>query len=79
VQILAVISQELGTLSNVVALEGHTPTPIRKAMATWELFTDRANSARRARERFGLRPGQINAVRGYADTRLRIPTTSMPR
>jgi flagellar motor protein MotB len=28
-------------------------------------------------ERFGLRPGQINAVRGYANTRLRTPKTPL--
>jgi chemotaxis protein MotB len=76
VQILAVISQELGTLGNAVALEGHTDSRAyadSKGYGNWELSTDRANSARRAMERFGLRVGQIDAVRGYADTRLRTP------
>ena len=76
VQILAVISQELGTLGNAVALEGHTDSRAyadSKGYGNWELSTDRANSARRAMERFGLRMGQIDAVRGYADTRLRTP------
>ena len=76
VQILAVISQELGKLGNAVALEGHTDSRAyadSKGYGNWELSTDRANSARRAMERFGLRAGQINAVRGYADTRLRTP------
>jgi chemotaxis protein MotB len=74
VQILAVISDELGKLGNPVALEGHTDSRAyadSKGYGNWELSTDRANSARRAMERFGLRPGQINAVRGYANTRLR--------
>jgi chemotaxis protein MotB len=76
VQILAVISQELGTLGNAVALEGHTDNRAyadSKGYGNWELSTDRANAARRAMERFGLRSGQINAVRGYANTRLRTP------
>jgi chemotaxis protein MotB len=80
VQILAVISQELGTLGNPVALEGHTDNRAyadSKGYGNWELSTDRANSARRAMERFGLRPGQINAVRGYANTRLRTPKTPL--
>jgi chemotaxis protein MotB len=80
VQILAVISQELGTLGNPVALEGHTDSRAyadSKGYGNWELSTDRANSARRAMERFGLRKGQIDAVRGYADTRLRTPNSSL--
>jgi chemotaxis protein MotB len=76
VQILAVISQELGTLGNGIALEGHTDSRAyadSKGYGNWELSTDRANAARRAMERFGLRQGQIHAVRGYADMRLRTP------
>ena len=73
VELLAIISKELGSLGNPIALEGHTDS--RKYAASkygnWELSTDRANAARRAMEKFGLRDGQINAVRGYADTRLR--------
>jgi len=80
IQILAVISQELGSLGNVVALEGHTDSRAyadSKGYGNWELSTDRANSARRAMERFGLRAGQITAVRGYANTRLRTPSTPL--
>ena len=80
VQILAVISPELGTLGNAVALEGHTDSRAyadSKGYGNWELSTDRANGARRAMERVGLRPGQINAVRGYANTRLRTPDTPL--
>ena len=80
VQILAVISQELGTLDNAVALEGHTDSRAyadSKGYGNWELSTDRANSARRAMEKFGLRGGQINGVRGYANTRLRTPKTPL--
>jgi chemotaxis protein MotB len=80
VQILAVISQELGTLGNPVALEGHTDSrgyADSKGYGNWELSTDRANAARRAMERFGLRMGQINGVRGYANTRLRTPDSPL--
>ncbi|HXH23626.1 MAG TPA: OmpA family protein, partial [Vicinamibacterales bacterium] len=76
VEILAIISQELGTLGYPIALEGHTDSRAYSkstSYGNWELSTDRANAARRAMERFGLRPGQIIAVRGYADTRLRTP------
>jgi chemotaxis protein MotB len=80
VQILAVISQELGKLGNPVALEGHTDSrgyADSKGYGNWELSTDRANAARRAMERFGLRAGQINGVRGYANTRLRTPDSPL--
>jgi chemotaxis protein MotB len=80
IEILAVISRELGTLGNPVALEGHTDSRAyadSKGYGNWELSTDRANSARRAMERFGLRNGQIQAVRGYADTRLRTAKTPL--
>jgi chemotaxis protein MotB len=75
VQLLAIISKELGTLGNKIALEGHTDSRkyVQSAYGNWELSSDRANSARRAMEKFGLRRGQINAVRGFADTQLRTP------
>jgi len=75
VQVLALISKELGTLGNTIALEGHTDSRkyASSTYGNWELSTDRANSARRAMEKFGLRVGQINAVRGFADTQLRTP------
>jgi chemotaxis protein MotB len=80
VEILGTIGKELGTLPNKIAIEGHTdsrPYASTEGYSNWELSTDRANTARRVLERRGLRPGQIEAVRGYADTRLRAGTKPM--
>ena len=72
---LAAIASELGRLPNSVAIEGHTdsqPYTATKGYGNWELSTDRANTARRIMDEQGLRAGQVEAVRGYADTRLRL-------
>ena len=62
-------------MSNKVAVEGHTDSRPYPSGATdytnWELSADRANAARRVLVTSGLRAGQVEAVRGYADTRLR--------
>jgi chemotaxis protein MotB len=74
-QVLAAIGRELGRLPNSVIVEGHTdarPYAGAGTYSNWELSADRANAARRAMERAGLNPGQIQGVRGFADTRLRI-------
>ena len=80
VELLSVVAMELGTLANAVAIEGHTDSRAyspSNAYGNWELSTERANAARRAMERHGLRSGQIDAVRGFADTRLRYPDDSL--
>jgi chemotaxis protein MotB len=75
VEILRVIGSELGKLSNHVAVEGHTDSRPYSASAgaytNWELSADRANAARRVMVGSGLKDRQLEAVRGYADTRLR--------
>jgi chemotaxis protein MotB len=74
-EVLAAIARELGRLPNSVIVEGHTdarPYAGAGTYSNWELSADRANAARRAMERAGLNPGQIQGVRGFADTRLRI-------
>jgi chemotaxis protein MotB len=77
VELLRVIGQELGQMENRVAVEGHTDSAPYSASAgpytNWELSADRANAARRVLVASGLKSGQIEAVRGYADTRLRTP------
>ncbi len=80
VELLGVIAKELSPLGNKVALEGHTdsrPYGSRNGYTNWDLSTDRANSARRAMEGHGLREGQVDAIRGFADTRLRYPDDSL--
>jgi chemotaxis protein MotB len=61
-------------LPNNVTLEGHTDSkPYVGEYSNWELSTDRANSARKLMENHGLRPEQVQQVRGYADRQLRHP------
>jgi chemotaxis protein MotB len=72
---LKVIGAQLGELPNQVAVEGHTDSRPYSAdspgYTNWELSADRANAARRILEVSGIRAKQIEAVRGFADTRLR--------
>jgi chemotaxis protein MotB len=77
VELLHVIASQLGQMSNRVAVEGHTDSRPYSANAgaytNWELSADRANAARRVLVTSGVKPAQVEAVRGYADTRLRTP------
>jgi|UniRef100_A0A7C3YX35 chemotaxis protein MotB len=72
-ELLKLISQELGKLTNHIIVEGHTDSrPYgTKSYTNWELSTDRANAARRFMENTGVKPGQIISVRGFADRQLR--------
>lgn len=73
--VLAVVARELGSLAQPVIIEGHTdsrPYAGLAAYSNWELSVDRANAARRAMDTLGLGPGQVQAVRGYADRMLRV-------
>jgi chemotaxis protein MotB len=74
-EILAMLGQQLGELSNKVVVEGHTDSaPFgREDYGNWELSSDRANMARRLMHRQGLRPDQVVQVRGFADQHLRKP------
>jgi chemotaxis protein MotB len=74
--LLARLAAELGKMPNTMLIEGHTdskPFASDNGYTNWELSTDRANSARKLMEAHGLRPEQINQVRGYADRELRHP------
>ena len=81
VELLQVIAAELGKLPNRVAVEGHTDSAPYGGQASqytnWELSTDRANAARRVLVGSGMKAAQVEAVRGYADTRLRTPETPL--
>jgi chemotaxis protein MotB len=75
--LLTLLAQQLGKLPNNVTLEGHTDSkPFIGEYSNWELSTDRANSARKIMEAHGLRPEQVQQVRGYADRQLRHPENS---
>jgi chemotaxis protein MotB len=73
-EFLAMLGGEFGKLPNQLSVEGHTDSRAFQPTAkygNWELSTDRANAARRVMEQSGLRPDQVNDVRGFADQRLR--------
>jgi chemotaxis protein MotB len=72
--ILILLAQELGTIPNKIAIEGHTdskPYPQQNNYGNWELSADRANAARRLMQQNGIREDQVIQVRGFADQRLR--------
>lgn len=73
--LLRLIAQEIGKLNNKVIIEGHTDSyqyADNASYTNWELSADRCNSARRWMKDNGLRPEQVNEVRGFADTEPRI-------
>ena len=73
---LELVGEELAKLQHAVILEGHTDAAKfdrDAAYTNWELSTDRANASRRVLLAAGLEPTRIREVRGYADTRLRVP------
>ncbi len=73
--ILVIIAQELARLDHKVAVEGHTdrrPYTSSQEYSNWELSSDRANAARRVLQEAGMREDQLDAVRGFASTRLRV-------
>jgi chemotaxis protein MotB len=80
VRILGLIGHELAQLTNDIVVEGHTdarPFGAGSTYSNWELSADRANAARRVMEAVGLNPGQVQGVRGFAATQLRLPEAPM--
>lgn len=74
--LLRLISGEISKLENDVVIEGHTdsrPYASGERYTNWELSADRANAARRVMLASGVRPDQLRAVRGFADTELHHP------
>jgi chemotaxis protein MotB len=75
-EILILLAQQLGSIPNKIAIEGHTdstPYPENNDYSNWELSVDRANAARKLMQQHGIRPDQIMEVKGFADQRLRKP------
>ncbi|WP_053333967.1 flagellar motor protein MotB [Gemmatimonas phototrophica] len=73
---LQLVGSELATINQSVVLEGHTDGAKFSADAAytnWELSADRANAARRVLQSTGVAPERVVEVRGYADTKLRVP------
>lgn len=76
VELLQLLSKELGQLPNKISIEGHTDSKPYSEHGTydnWDLSSDRANEARRLMQAEGIRPDQLSQVRGFADQRLRLP------
>jgi chemotaxis protein MotB len=76
VELLKLLAAQLGSIPNMVSIEGHTdaqPFSATSGYSNWELSTDRANAARRMMQDAGLRANQVSQVRGYADQKLRLP------
>jgi chemotaxis protein MotB len=74
-ELLSLLAAELKTLPNALLIEGHTdatPYSSDANYSNWELSADRANSARRLLQQFGVRSNQVTQVRGYADQLLRV-------
>jgi chemotaxis protein MotB len=72
--LLTALAQEIGKLPNRVSIEGHTDAKPYQGTAyysNWELSVDRANAARRIMCESGLRPDQVEQLRGFADQHLR--------
>lgn len=75
-ELLKQVAAEVGKMPNFVEIEGHTDTRgygKNNAYTNWELSSDRANSARRILEEYGLWEGQVIGVKGYADRKLKTP------
>lgn len=76
VTLFEAIGRVLGSTGYQVMLEGHTdarPYTGRADYDNWELSAGRANAVRRAMLAGGLSPGQVDAVRGFADRDPRLP------
>jgi len=76
VDLLTTIAPELANLEHPVVVDGHTDTAqyaSTNGYTNWELSADRANAARRVLQVGGITAKQLEAVRGYADTKLRLP------
>jgi chemotaxis protein MotB len=76
IELLKVLSVELGKMPNHISIEGHTdskPYSGSRQYDNWDLSSDRANEARRIMQAEGVKPGQVSQVRGFADQRLRLP------
>src|SRR5262249_14196167 len=75
VKLLQVIAAELSKQPTEITVKGHRDSRRSsngKNYTNWKLSADRANAARRVMEG-QLRPPQVAAIRGYADTQLRLP------
>ncbi|MBA4373723.1 MAG: hypothetical protein C0402_12795, partial [Thermodesulfovibrio sp.] len=69
-KILVVIAENIKSLGNKIAIEGHTDALNYSTTryTNWELSTERASAARKELEKSGLDPDKLVMVAGYAST-----------
>jgi chemotaxis protein MotB len=75
-EMLQLLATQLGKLPNRLSVEGHTdsnPFVSSTGYSNWELSSDRADAARKLIQGSGVRPDQVDDVRGFADQKLRHP------
>jgi chemotaxis protein MotB len=74
-QLLKMLAEKIGNLPNTVIIEGYTDARpyAGKDYSNWNLSADRANSARKVLEEYGLKKDQVLQVRGFADRNLKNP------
>ena len=80
IALLQRIAPVLAKVPNAMQVGGHTdgrPFPPGSPMTNWELAFQRADNARRILEASGLRPGQIDRVLSFADTRPLVPANPL--
>lgn len=72
-ELLQVVSDSFGKVTNEIKIVGHTDTrvfPENARYSNWELSSDRANTARRLLLSYGLNSSQIKEVSGKGATDL---------
>jgi chemotaxis protein MotB len=69
-RILQVIADNIKSMPNPLAVEGHTDSLTYNSSyySNWELSTERALTARKELEQYGVNPNRLTRVAGYADT-----------
>lgn len=69
-RIMQVLGDQIRVMSNPVSVEGHTDSLAYNSSSygNWELSTERALSAKKQLEGFGLNSSRLTRVAGYADT-----------
>jgi chemotaxis protein MotB len=76
IDVLRVITDNVRSLPNYIAIEGHTdarPYGPGREYTNWELSSDRANAARRVMEASGLDSRRLDAMHAYGSSKLRYP------
>ena len=81
-ELLAVVSESLGPVSNDVKIIGHTDAkvfPNNASYTNWELSSDRANASRRILSGLGFPEAQIQEVSGKGSTEPLVEDVMAPQ